>query len=327
MPALRRREFVTLLIGGATAAWALAAHAQRSAMPVIGFLDFGWPITKVIAAFHKGLNETGYVEGRNLAIEFRWAQNDTARLPELAADLARRQVAVIVAANGTAALAASAATTTIPIVFSTAGDPVQMGLIANLNRPGGNATGVANMQMEVSAKRLALLHELLPSASRFAVLVNPNSRNAKFEITEAQAAGSAIGRAIDVLTAATGREIDIAFASIVQKGTDGLVVGPHSFFLSRRSQLLTLAARHALPTIFPFRDFTDAGGMMSYGSGFDDFRQVGIYTGRILKGAKPAELPVMQASKFDFIINLQTAKALGLEIPDKLLALADEVIE
>jgi putative ABC transport system substrate-binding protein len=221
----------------------------------------------------------------------------------------------------------SAATKTIPIVFSTAGDPVQMGLVANLNRPGGNATGVANMQMEVSAKRLALLHELLPRASRFAVLVNPNSRNVKFEITEAQAAGSAIGREIDVLTAGTGHEIDLAFASIVQKGTDALVVGPHSFFLSRRSQPLTLAARHALPTIFPFRDFTDAGGMMSYGSGFDDFRQVGTYTGRILKGEKPAELPVMQASKFDFIINLQTAKALGIDIPPTLLALADEVIE
>jgi putative ABC transport system substrate-binding protein len=323
---MRRRDFITLL-GGAAAAWPLAARGQRSAMPVIGFLDFGWPITKVIGAFHKGLNETGYVEGRNLAIEFRWAQNDTTRLPELAADLARRQVAVIVAANGTAALAASAATTTIPIVFSTAGDPVQMGLVANLNRPGGNATGVANMQMEVSAKRLALLHELLPRAARFAVLVNPNSRNAKFEITEAQAAGSAIGREIDVLTAGTGREIDMAFASIVQKGTDALVVAPHSFFLSRRSQLLALAARHALPTIFPFRDFTDAGGMMSYGSGFDDFRQVGIYTGRILKGEKPAELAVMQASKFDFIINLQTAKALGIDIPPTLLALADEVIE
>ena len=279
---MKRREFITLL-GGTVVAWPLAARAQRSAMPVIGFLDFGWPITKVAAAFHKGLNETGYVEGRNLAIEFRWAQNDITRLPELAADLTRRQVALIVAANGTAALAASAATTTIPIVFSTAGDPVQMGLVANLNRPGGNATGVANMQMEVSAKRLALLHELLPRAARFAVLVNPNSRNAKFEITEAQAAGSAIGREIDILTANTGREIDMAFASIVQKGIDGLVVGPHSFFLSRRSQLLTLAARHALPTIFPFRDFTDAGGMMSYGSGFDDFRQVGIYTGRILK--------------------------------------------
>src|SRR5262245_24623220 len=322
---LKRREFITLL-GGASAAWPLAARAQRSTMPVIGFFDFGWPITKVIGAFHKGLNETGYVEGRNLAIEFRWAQNDTTRLQELAADLARRQVAVV-AANGTAALAASAAIKTIPIVFSTAGDPVQMGLVANLNRPGGNATGVANMQMEVSAKRLALLHELLPRASRFAVLVNPNSRNVKFEITEAQAAGSAIGREIDVLTAGTGHEIDLAFASIVQKGTDALVVGPHSFFLSRRSQLLTLAARHALPTIFPFRDFTDAGGMMSYGSGFDDFRQVGVYAGRILKGAKPADLPVVQSTKFDLVINLQTAKALGIDIPPTLLALADEVIE
>jgi putative ABC transport system substrate-binding protein len=323
---MRRREFITLL-GGAVAAWPLAARAQQAAMPVIGFLDFGWPITKVVAAFQKGLNETGYVEGRNVAIVFRWAQNDTTRLPELAADLARRQVAVIVAANGTAALAASAATTTIPIVFSTAGDPVQMGLVANLNRPDGNATGVANMQMEVSAKRFGLLHELLPKAARFAVLVNPNSRNARFEITQAQAAGSAIAREIDVLTANTGPEIDTAFASIVQRRTDALVVGPHSFFLSRRAQLLTLAARHALPTIFPFRDFTEAGGMMSYGSGFDDFRQVGIYTGRILKGANPAELPVMQASKFEFIINLQTAKALGIDIPPTLLALADEVIE
>ena len=238
----------------------------------------------------------------------------------------RRQVAAIAAPSGTAALAARAATKTIPIVFNTAGDPVQMGLVAS-NRPGGNATGVANMQMEVAAKRFGILRELLPKAARFAVLVNPNSRNAKSEITEAQAAGSALGRQVDILTAGTDREIDLAFASLVQKHTDALVVGPHSFFLNRRAQLLTLTARHAIPTIFPFRDFTEAGGLMSYGSGSDDFRQVGIYTGRILKGAKPADLPVMQASKFEFIINLQTAKALGLDVPDRLLALADEVIE
>ena len=326
MPALRRREFITLL-GGAAAGWPLVARAQQPAMPVIGFLYFGWPDANIVAAFHKGLNETGYFEGRNLAIEFRSGQNNTARLSELAVDLVRRQVAAIAAPSGTAALAARAATKTIPIVFNTAGDPVQMGLVASLNRPGGNATGVANMQMEVAAKRFGILRELLPKAARFAVLVNPNSRNAKSEITEAQAAGSAIGGQVDILTAGTDREIDLAFASLVRKHTDALVVGPHSFFLNRRAQLLTLTARHAIPTIFPFRDFTEAGGLMSYGSGSDDFRQVGIYTGRILKGAKPADLPVMQASKFEFIINLQTAKALGIDVPPTLLATADEVIE
>src|SRR6516162_794650 len=243
-----RRELLAAL-GGAAAAWPLAARAQQPAMPVIGFLYFGWPDPNIIATFRKGLNKTGYFEGHNLAIEFRSAQNDTARLQELAADLVRRQVTAIAAPSGTAALAAKAATTTIPIVFNTAGDPVQMGLVASLNRPGGNATGVANMHMEVAAKRFGLLHELLPKAVRFAVLVNPNSRNAKFEITEAQAAGSALGRQVDILTASTDREIDLAFASIVRKRTDALVVGPHSFFRNRRAQLLSLAARHAVPTI------------------------------------------------------------------------------
>jgi putative ABC transport system substrate-binding protein len=245
----------------------------------------------------------------------------------LAADLVRRQVTVIVAPSGTAALAARAATTAIPIVFNTAGDPVQMGLVVSLNRPGGNATGVANMHMEVAAKRFGLLHELLPKAARFAVLVNPNSRNAKFEIKEAQEAGSAIGRQIDILTAGTDREIDMAFAILVQKRTDALVVGPHSFFRNRRAQLLTLAARHVVPTIFSYRDDAEAGGLMSYGSTFEEYHQVGLYTGRILKGERPANLPVMQASKFEFIINLQTAKALGINIPPTLLSLADEVIE
>jgi len=238
---MKRREFISLL-GGATATWPLAARAQQPAMPVIGFLYFGWPDTNMVATFRKGLSEAGYFEGRNLAIEFRSAQNDTARLSELAADLVRRQVAAIAAPSGTAALAARAATTTIPIVFNTAGDPVQMGLVASLNRPGGNVTGVANMHMEVAAKRFGILRELLPKATRFAVLVNPNSQNAKSEITEAQEAGSAILGGIDILTAATGREIDMAFASLVQKRIEPLVVGrpkpscrdAHDFFLARR---------------------------------------------------------------------------------------------
>src|SRR6516164_785257 len=258
---IQRREFITL-IGGA-AAWPLAARAQQPAMAVIGFLYFGWPDANIVAAFHKGLSEAGYFEGRNLAIEFRSAQNDTARLSELAADLVRRQVAAIAAPSGTAALAARAATTTIPIVFNTAGDPVQMGLVASLNRPGGNVTGVANMHMEVAAKRFGILRELLPKATRVAGLVNPNSQNAKSEITEAQEAGSAIARQIDILTASTGREIDMAFASLVQKRTDALVVGPQSFFRNRRAQLLSLAARHAVPTIFSYRDDSEAGGLMS----------------------------------------------------------------
>jgi len=323
---VKRREFITLL-GGAAAAWPLAARAQQPAMPVIGFLYFGWPDPNIIATFRKGLNKTGYFEGHNLAIEFRSAQNDTARLQELAADLVRRQVAAIAAPSGTAALAAKAATTTIPIVFNTAGDPVQMGLVASLNRPDGNATGISNMHMEVAAKRLGILHELLPKAARFAVLVNPNSRNVKFEIKEAQEAGSAIGRQIDILTAGTERGIDMAFATLVQKRIDALVVGPHSFFRNRRAQLLTLAARHAIPTIFSYRDDAESGGLMSYGSTFEEYHQLGIYTGRILKGERTADLPVMQASKFELIINLQTAKALGIDIPSTLLALADEVIE
>src|SRR5262245_62302629 len=316
---MKRREFMAFL-GGAATAWPLAARAQQAAPPVIGFHYFGWPDKTLVATFHKGLNETGYFEGRTLGIEFRSAQNDTARLPELAADLVRRHVAAIAAPSGTAALAARAATTTIPIVFNTAGDPVQMGLVASLNRPGGNVTGVANMHMEVAAKRFGILRELLPNATHFAVLVNPNSQNAKSEITEAQEAGSAIGRQIDILTAGTDREIDIAFASLMQKRGDALVVGPHSFFRNRRAQLLTLAARHAVPTIFSYRDDAEAGGLMSYGSTFDEYHQVGIYIGRILRGEKPADLPVMQASKFEFIINLQTAKALGIDIPSTLLA-------
>jgi putative ABC transport system substrate-binding protein len=312
------------------AAWPLAVRAQQPAIPVVGFLHAGSPEPNVnfVVAFRTGLGKTGYVEGQNLAIEFRWAAGQDARLPEMAADLVRRQVAAIVTPASTpAALAAKAATTTIPIVFTTGGDPISLGLVASLNRPGGNATGAANMHMEVAAKRLGLLHELLPKAARFAVLVNPNSRNAKFEIAEAREAGSTIGRQIDILTAGSDREIDIAFANLVQNRIDALVVGPHSFFRNRRVQLLTLAARHAVPAIFSYRDDAEAGGLMSYGSTFEEYHQVGIYTGRILKGERPADLPVMQASKFEFIINLQTAKALGINIPPTLLARADEVID
>jgi len=321
-----RRKFLATL--GAAAAWPLAARAQQPAMPVIGFLGYGWREPNAVAAFQKGLNETGYIEGRNVAIEFRWAQNDNERLANFAADLVRRHVAVIAAYGGTPALAAKAATTTIPIVFTTAGDPVQMGLVASLNRPGGNLTGIANLHMQVSAKRLGLLHELLPRAARLAVLVNPNSRVAESEIADAQAAAAAIGRELDVVTAATSREIDIALASLVQKRTDGLLVGPHSFFLNRRAQLVTLTARLALPTMFGFREFAEAGGLMSYGANLSDQdRQIGIYAGRVLKGERPADLPVMQASKFEFVINLQTARMLGIDVPPTLLSLADEVIE
>jgi putative ABC transport system substrate-binding protein len=321
-----RRELLVAL-GGAVA-WPLMARAQKPPLPVIGVLGFSWPEASVAAAFHKGLNETGYSEGRNVAIEFRWAQNDTARLVDLAADLVRQRVSVIAALGGTSALAAKAATETIPIVFNTAGDPVQMGLVASLNRPGGNVTGIADLHMQLAATRLGFLYELLPRATRLAVLVNPNSRVVQTEIAEAQAAAAAIGRELDVVSASTSREIDIAFASLMQKRTDGLLVGPHSFFLNRRAQLVTLTARHALPTMFGFREIAEAGGLMSYGASLsDEDRQVGMYVGRVLKGEKPADLPIMQPTKFEFVINLQTARVLGIDVPPTLLSLADEVIE
>jgi putative tryptophan/tyrosine transport system substrate-binding protein len=325
-----RREFTTLL-GGAIAAWPLAARAQQPAIPVVGYLYSGSPepTAHYIAAFRKGLSETGYVEGRNVAIEYRFAHNEIDRLPELASDLVRRRVAVIATPGGPyAVLAAKAATTTIPIVFSTGGDPVQSGLVASFNRPGGNVTGVASMNVELGAKRLGLLHELLPGAARFAVLVDPTSPAAESITTDAQAAASAVGRQIEVLTAGTNREIDTAFASLVQKRADAVLVGPHPLFNNRRVQIVTLAARHAVPTIYTNREFAEVGGLMSYGaSQTDQFRQVGIYTGRILKGEKPADLPVMQPTRFEFVINLQTARTLGITVAATLLALADEVIE
>jgi putative tryptophan/tyrosine transport system substrate-binding protein len=300
-------------------------------MPVIGFLHSASPGTRgdQVVAFQGGLNEVGFVEGRNVAIEYRWAEDQYDRLPELAADLVRRRVAVIVATGNIAtALAAKAVTTTIPIVFMNSGDPVRAGLVASLNRPGGNITGVSNMAVELGAKQLGLLHELVPGGVLIAVLVNPNSPIAESFIADLRVAASAIGRRIEVLTATTNREIDAAFAGLGQKRVGALVVSLDSLFLSRRVQLVTLTTRHAVPTMHPFREDVEAGGLMSYGpSNMDQYRHAGVYTGRILRGEKPAETPVQRPTKFEFVINLQTAKVIGLDIPPTLLARADEVIE
>jgi putative ABC transport system substrate-binding protein len=327
---MRRRTFITLL-GGAAASWPLAARAQQPAMPVIGFLDptSQEPTERLVAAFRKGLSDTGFVEGRNMEIEFRWAQNEFDRLPEMAADLVRRRVAVIATPGGAkAALAAKAATATIPIVFMAAGDPVQAGLAASLNRPGGNATGVSFMSGELEAKRLGLLHDLIPGAVRFAVLVNPNNPNAELLTRDVEAAALAIGRQIEVLTASTNRDIDTVFASLMQRRVDALLVSADPLFTARRVQLLTLATHHRLPAVYFDRVFTDIGGLMSYGANLaDQYRQVGIYAGRILKGEKPSDLPILRPTKFEFVINLPTARALGLDVPATVLVRADEVIE
>jgi putative tryptophan/tyrosine transport system substrate-binding protein len=301
-------------------------------MPVIGFLHSASAAAyaHLVAAFHKGLSEAGYSEGQNVAIEYRWSEGHNERLPALAAELVRRQVAVIVTPGSTAAtLAAKAATPTIPIVFLSAVDPVKTGLVASLNRPGGNVTGVSDIGVELAAKRLGLLHELLPGAARFALLVNPDNPGiTEAFVTEAQTAASAIGRQIEVVTASTNGDIDRAFATLVNKRADAFLVSTDALFVSRRVQLVTLAARHAVPAMYFRREFAEAGGLMSYGSNLaDQFRQNGIYAGRILKGEKPAEMPVQLPTKFEFVVNLQTAKSLGIEIPTTLLARADEVIE
>ena len=327
---MKRREFITLL-GGAAVTWPLAVHAQQPTMPVVGFLHPTSPegLADVLPGFRQGLKDTGFVEGENVATEYRFADNQVDRLPALATELVRRKVAVIAAAGHDAAFAAKGATTTIPIVFLAGEDPVKLGLVASLARPGGNLTGVNFFVSEVAAKRLELLRELVPAAARVGVLVNPTTpANTESTLRDVEAAARVIGLQIRVLNASTSREINAAFATFVREQPDALVVSSGPFFTSRRVQLVQLAARHAIPAIYAGRHFPDIGGLMGYGANLTDaYRQVGVYTGRILKGAKPADLPVVQSSKFELVINAETARMLGLTVPDKLLAAADEVIE
>jgi putative ABC transport system substrate-binding protein len=326
---MHRREFITLL-GGTAAAWPIAARGQPAAMPVIGVLDPGDPEPTRVAAFLKGLGETGFIEGRNVAIEYRWAHSESDRLPELAADLVRRRVAVIVAGASAAALAAKAATSIIPIVFSSGIDPVQIGLVASLNRPGGNITGAANMAADVAAKRLDLLHRLVPQATRIAVLTVPSAPSTEPMIAELRAGAATLGLQIELAYANSIQEIDAAFARVAQMRTHAVLVNPSpvQLFLTRRVQLALLAVRHMLPVMYSSRTYVEAGGLMSYGpDGLETVRQAGNYAGRILHGDKPADLPVLLATKFELVINQQAARTIGLEIPSMQLALADDVIE
>jgi putative tryptophan/tyrosine transport system substrate-binding protein len=325
---VRRREVITLL-GGAAAAWPLAVRAQQAPIPVVGFLrtTAAAGSTHLVGAFRQGLNEAGFVEGQNVAVEYRWADDQDDRIPGMAAELVRREAAVIVA-NGIAVPAVKAATATIPIVFTTGFDPVRTGLVASLSRPGGNATGVVFTTTDLATKQLGLLHELAPKAAVIAVLGDPNQPELAVELREIEAAGRAIGRQILVVKAANERELNAAFATIVQARADALLVRGSPLFLTRRRQLVALATRHAVLASYVSRDYVELGGLMSYGPSITDaYRRVGIYVGRILKGATPADLPVEMATKFDLVINLATAKAMDLDIPPTLLARADEVIE
>jgi putative ABC transport system substrate-binding protein len=326
---MRRRDFISLL-GGAAFAWPPAARAQQPSMPVIGFLSAvsPGPFAQRIAAFHQGLNEAGYVEGRNVAIENRWAEEQYDRLPALAADLVGRRVVVIVTYTDAAALAAKAATTTIPIVFVNGGDPVRAGIVPSLNRPGGNVTGVSFFGVDLAPKQLALLHEVVPNAAAIALLVDQNVPDAVARVPAVQEAVRILGLQLVVLKIRTASDIDRAFATFVGERAGALVVGTGALLTNRRKQIIELAARHALPTIYPFREFAADGGLISYGNNVpDSFRQTGVYAGRILKGDKPADLPVILSTKFEFVLNLKTAKAMGIEIPPAVSARADEVIE
>jgi putative ABC transport system substrate-binding protein len=326
---MKRREFITLL--GGAAAWPVAARSQQQAMPVIGFLNADSPqgYERQLSAFLTGLSERGYVDGRNVTIEYRWAGNRLDRLPAMAAKLAHRQVTVIAATSTPAALAAKAATTTIPIVFETGGDPVQLGLVASLNQPGGNVTGVTQLSWEVIPKRLELLHELLPTAGVMALLVNPtDSVYAEMQSREALAVAHSLGLKLDVLNASTERDFDSVFADLIRLRAGGLVIGGDALFNSRIKQLATLTIQHAVPAVYQWREFAAAGGLLSYGSDVTDaYRVAGVYTGRILKGDKPADLPVQQSTKVELFLNLKTAKALGITVPLPLSGRADEIFE
>jgi putative tryptophan/tyrosine transport system substrate-binding protein len=328
---MRRRDFIKTVIGSATT-WPLGARAQQPTMPVVGFLNPTSPDTRreLIAAFHQGLAEAGYVEGRNVTVEYRWAKGQNDRLPAMAADLVQHQVAVIAAIDGTAAvLAAKAATVTIPIVFIIGADPVELGLVASLNRPGGNITGLSALTLGTVAKRLQLLHELVPAAANIAFLRNPTNPNyVTLETRELQSAATALGRRLLLLNASTTGEIEAAFTTLVERRADAFLLGTDPFFMTVRDQLVALANSHALPAVYPFREDAVAGGLMSYGTNLrDGYRQIGAYAGRILSGDKPADLPVLQATKFELVINLKTAKVLGITVPLPLTGRADEVIE
>jgi len=326
---LKRREFITLL-GGAAATWPLAARAQQPAMPVIGFLSSAspGPYQPFLSAFHAGLKESGYIEGHNVTIEYRWAQGEYARLPKMADDLIRLRVSVIAAAGTPAALAGQAATASIPIAFVVVDDPAKLGLVNSLSRPGGNATGVNFFVAELGSKQLGLLHEVIPAAVRVGLLVNPTAPTTELVTRDVMTAAAAMRLQIEVVEAKNSPEIEAAFVTLVRNRADALLVGPDAVLLSRRLQLVILAARHAIPTLYNVREYPEAGGLMSYGTlQTEAYRQFGVYTGKILKGAKPADLPVIQSSRFELVINLPTARAIGLAIPATLLARADEVIE